>query len=141
MFHRGSDTVYLLLYVDDIVLTASSSTLLRRTIEALQREFSMKDLGKLHHFLGMRVQRSGDGMLLSQHQFMIEIVDRARMADCKPCQTPVDTNPKLSASEGDLLSAADASDSRSLAGALTSPMLSSRSAFTCTPLETPISRP
>ena len=78
----------------------------------------MKDLGKLHHFLGMRVQRSGDGMLLSQRQFMIEILDRAGMADCKPCQTPVDTNPKLSASEGDLLSAADASDYRSLAGAL-----------------------
>jgi hypothetical protein len=37
--------VYLLLYVDDIVLTASSPTLLRRIINALQQEFSMKDLG------------------------------------------------------------------------------------------------
>lgn len=35
VFHRGSDTVYLLLYVDDIVLTASSTELLRRTITAL----------------------------------------------------------------------------------------------------------
>ena len=58
--------MYLLLYVDDIVLTASSTQLLRRVIHALQHEFSMKDLGELHHFLGMHVQRSGSGLLLSQ---------------------------------------------------------------------------
>jgi hypothetical protein len=51
--------------MDDIVLTASSPGLLRRIISALQREFAMKDLGELHHFLGMQVQHSGDGLLLS----------------------------------------------------------------------------
>jgi hypothetical protein len=55
-YQRRSDTAYLLLYVDDIVLTASSSDFLRRIISALQREFAMKDLGELHHFLGMHVQ-------------------------------------------------------------------------------------
>jgi hypothetical protein len=35
IFRRGSDTVYLLLYVDDIILTTSSTELLRRTISAL----------------------------------------------------------------------------------------------------------
>ena len=39
IYRRGSDTVYLLLYVDDIVLTASSTSLLRSTISALQTEF------------------------------------------------------------------------------------------------------
>jgi len=55
VYQRGSDTAYLLLYIDDIILTASSPGLLRRIILALQREFSMKDLGELHHFLGMHV--------------------------------------------------------------------------------------
>jgi hypothetical protein len=41
IFRRGSDTVYLLLYVDDIILTACSTELLRRTISALQREFAI----------------------------------------------------------------------------------------------------
>jgi hypothetical protein len=36
--------IYLLLYVNDIVLIASSAALLRRTISTLQHEFSMKDL-------------------------------------------------------------------------------------------------
>jgi hypothetical protein len=57
IFRYGSDTVYLLLYVDDIILTASSTELLRRTIPALQREFAIKDLGPLHHFLGITVER------------------------------------------------------------------------------------
>ena len=116
VYQRGSDTAYLLLYVDDIVLTASSSDLLRRIISALQREFAMKDLGELHHFLGMHVQRSGDGLLLSQRQYMLDILDRAGMAECKPCSTPVDTNPKVAAAEGAPVS--DATDFRSLAGAL-----------------------
>jgi len=116
VYHRGSDTVYLLLYVDDIVLTASSAGLLRRTIDALQWEFSMKDLGELHHFLGMHVQRSGGGFLLSQKQYMLEILDRAGMSDCKPCTSPVDTNPKLSAVDG--APVADPTDFRSLASVL-----------------------
>jgi hypothetical protein len=56
IFHRGSEMVYLLLYVDDIVLTASSVQLLQRVITALKQEFAMKDLGPLHHFLGVVVQ-------------------------------------------------------------------------------------
>ena len=107
--------IYLLLYVDDIVLTASSPALLRRTIQALQLEFSMKDLGELHHFLGMCVERHGSGLLLSQRQYMLEILDCAGMAECKPCSTPVDTNPKLSV---DGPPVQDATDFRSLAGAL-----------------------
>jgi hypothetical protein len=37
----------------------------------------MKDLGQLHHFLGMHVQRRPDGFLLSRHQYMLDILDHA----------------------------------------------------------------
>jgi hypothetical protein len=116
VYQRGSNIAFLLLYVDDIVLTASSVGLLRRIILALQREFAMKDLGELHHFLSMHVQRCSDGLLLSQRQYMLDILDHARMAECKPCSTPVDTNPKVAAAKGAPVS--DTSDFRSLAGAL-----------------------
>jgi hypothetical protein len=48
IFRRVSDTVYLLLYVDDIILTSSSTELLHHIISALQREFTMKDLHASH---------------------------------------------------------------------------------------------
>jgi hypothetical protein len=57
IYQRVDDTIYLLLYVDDIVLTTSNIDLLYRTIVALQREFTMKDLGPLHHFLDINAER------------------------------------------------------------------------------------
>ena len=76
----------------------------------------MKDLGELHHFLGMQAERSGDGLLLSQRQYMMDIMEHAGMTDCNPCSTPIDTNPKVAAADGAPVS--DATDFRSLAGAL-----------------------
>jgi hypothetical protein len=64
IFHRRSETVYILLYVDDIILTASSTELLRHTISALQQEFIMKDLGPLHHFLGITIEQHPNGLFL-----------------------------------------------------------------------------
>jgi hypothetical protein len=58
-----------LIYVDDIVLTASSEPLLRRIIAALQQEFAMKDLGVLHHFLGVTVEPHPTGFHLHQRQY------------------------------------------------------------------------
>jgi hypothetical protein len=100
IFRRGSDMVYLLLYVDDIILTASSTELLRRTISTLQWEFVMKDLGPLHHFLGIIVERRPHGLFLHQHTYMLDIIKRAVMADCKPCTTPVDLQAKLAGDSG-----------------------------------------
>ncbi|GJT17836.1 MAK10-like protein [Tanacetum coccineum] len=56
---------YLLIYVDDIVLTASSTTLLQRIISSLHREFEMTDLGALNYFLGIFVSRNNTGISTS----------------------------------------------------------------------------
>jgi hypothetical protein len=57
IYRHGDDIVFLLLYIDDIVLTTSTADLLQRTIVALQREFAMKGLGPIHHFLGIAAER------------------------------------------------------------------------------------
>ncbi|XP_057247570.1 uncharacterized mitochondrial protein AtMg00810-like [Beta vulgaris subsp. vulgaris] len=87
---------YLLLYVDDIILTASSDTLLQSIISKLSSEFAMKDLGALSYFLGVVVTRHAGGLFVSQRKYAAEIIDRAGMSSCKPSSTPVDTKPKLS---------------------------------------------
>jgi hypothetical protein len=56
IYHHADVIAYLLLYVDDIVVTASSPQLLQQIISSLQHEFAMKVLGKLHHFLGVTVE-------------------------------------------------------------------------------------
>ena len=75
----------------------------------------MKDLGQLHHFLGITVEARPSG-LLHQRQYALDILERAGMTDCKPCSIPVDTQAKLSADLGDPV--ADPTVYRSLAGTL-----------------------
>jgi len=72
IYHHGGETTYLLLYVDDIVLTAYSESLLQRIIATLQKEFAMKDLGLLHHFLDVIVEPRPSGLFLHQRQFTCE---------------------------------------------------------------------
>ncbi|GJU10383.1 ribonuclease H-like domain-containing protein [Tanacetum coccineum] len=115
IYRRGSDTAYLLLYVDDIILTASSTAFLQSIIATLHAEFSMTDLGPLNYFLGISVTRNTSGMFLSQQKYASELLERAGMLTCNPCRTPVDTDSKLSA-DGDPVS--DPTLYRSLAGAL-----------------------
>lgn len=60
---------YLLLYVDDIVLTAANPVLIARIISKLSMEFAISDLGPLHHFLGTMVTHDNGSLYLSQTQY------------------------------------------------------------------------
>jgi hypothetical protein len=115
IYCHGSDMAFLLLYVDDIVLTASSMSFLQWIITTLRQEFSMTNMGPFHHFLGVSVQRHHDSLFLSQRQYMLDILECAGMLNCKPCSTPVDTHAKLSA---DGVTFADPIHYRSIVGAL-----------------------
>jgi hypothetical protein len=76
----------------------------------------MKDLGSLHHFLGITVERCSDDLFLHQRTYMVDILKRAVMADCKPCTNPVDLQAKLARDSGPPVE--DASQFRSIAGVL-----------------------
>ncbi|GJU30973.1 ribonuclease H-like domain-containing protein [Tanacetum coccineum] len=107
--------VYLLLYVDDIILTASSTSLLQQLIDSLHREFDMTDLGALNYFLGISVVRHSTGLFLSQRKYALQLLERAHMVNCNPSRTPVDTESKLGP---DGVPVQDPTMYRSLAGGL-----------------------
>ncbi|GJY34359.1 ribonuclease H-like domain-containing protein [Tanacetum coccineum] len=100
IYKQGTDTAYLLFYVDDIFLTESFESLLQQIIISLHQEFPMTDLGPLNYFLGISVTRDSLGLFLSQKKYAIEILDRAHMDNCNPSRTLIDTESKLG-SDGD----------------------------------------
>ncbi|WKA13118.1 hypothetical protein VitviT2T_030450 [Vitis vinifera] len=53
IFHSNLGTLILLLYVDDILLTGSFTALVSTFIQLFSSKFAMKDLGQIHHFLGI----------------------------------------------------------------------------------------
>lgn len=61
----------------------------------------MTDLGRLHHFLGIKADFNADGLFLSQSTYARDIIARANITDCKPVSTPVDVKSNLSAEDGE----------------------------------------
>ncbi|KAL4579422.1 hypothetical protein LXL04_015569 [Taraxacum kok-saghyz] len=97
IYHHGHATAYLLLYVDDIILTASSMFLLQSLIDQLSRKFAMTDCGALNYFLRISATRSSHGLFLSQRKYASEILECAHMLQCNPACTPAETTHKLDA--------------------------------------------
>lgn len=109
--------IVLLLYVDDIILTSSSTTLLCDFITPLQSEFSMKDLGDLSYFLGIHATRMLNRKLfLCQGKYARELLSKAKMTNCKVVFAPLAVKAHLHPDDGPLLS--DPTMFRLLVGAL-----------------------
>ncbi|GJU33803.1 ribonuclease H-like domain-containing protein [Tanacetum coccineum] len=77
--NHGSQVAYLLIYVDDIILTASSPTLLQQIIDSLHNKFDMTDLGALNYFLGISADRTSTDLFLSQRKYALQLLERAHM--------------------------------------------------------------
>ena len=79
----------MLIYVDDIIVTSSSSEAVATLLQDLKKEFTLKDLVDLHYFLGIEVTKCKDGILLSQEKYAQDILNRVGMNNCKPSPTPL----------------------------------------------------
>ena len=65
----------------------------------LAEEFEMKDLGLMHYFLGLEVWKNSEGIFFNQGKYIVEILKRFDMLECKAMATPMDTNLKLLSNE------------------------------------------
>ncbi|KAK8954626.1 hypothetical protein KSP39_PZI001744 [Platanthera zijinensis] len=99
--HRSTGTVILLVYVDDILITGNDTVGIQQIKEQLNSAFQTKDLGNLRYFLGLEVARRSDGLVLSQRKYCMDLLHDAGYSGCKPVETPMDANHKLSAHSSD----------------------------------------
>ncbi|XP_068476786.1 uncharacterized mitochondrial protein AtMg00810-like [Phaseolus vulgaris] len=91
-----SSSLFVLIYVDDIIITRSVPTDIISLISTLSSVFALKDLGPLHHFLGIDVSTLQDGSLhLSQRHYVQSLLQRTQMLESHPQPTPMITNLKL----------------------------------------------
>jgi hypothetical protein len=88
IYKKGSVIIYLLVYVDDIILTSSSPAAIDALLADLKQDFALKDLGPLNYFLGIEVKQSSDGHLLTQDKYAADLLRRIGMLECKPAMTP-----------------------------------------------------
>jgi hypothetical protein len=100
VYHKfiGSKCIFLVLYVDDILLATNDIGLLHETKRFLSNKFEMKDLGDASFVLGIQIHRDrSQGTLgLSQRSYIDKVLKRFCMQDCKPGDTPISKGDKFS---------------------------------------------
>lgn len=85
--HNLGVTIYIFIYVDDIILTSSNDALIQQVITSLSKKFSLNYLGLLHYFLGIEIHRDANGLLLSQSKYIQEFLHDTKMQECKGVQS------------------------------------------------------
>jgi hypothetical protein len=93
--------IYLLLYVDDMLIAVKSKIDIANLKAQLSSVFEMKDLGAAKKILGMEITRDRKSALLflSQHGYIQKVLRRFNMHDSKPVSTPIAPHFKLSSSQ------------------------------------------
>lgn len=84
------DGVWILLYVDDVIVMSASKASPESVKRELTRHLEMKDLGPLDHFLGVTFVRNEKEAWLTQKQYTLEVLKRFGMSDCRPVSTPME---------------------------------------------------
>ncbi|RVX17043.1 Retrovirus-related Pol polyprotein from transposon TNT 1-94 [Vitis vinifera] len=100
VYHKfsGSKYIFLVLYVDDILLATNDIGILHDTKRFLSKHFEMKDLGDASFVLGIQIHRDRSrGILgLSQRTYIDKVLQRYGMQNSKPGDTPVAKGDKFS---------------------------------------------
>lgn len=108
--------IYLIVYVDDIVVTGPSLTHLNNFITSLSYRFSLKDLGNLSYFLSIEVASAPAGLFLNQTSYVNDLLTQYNMSEAKPVSTPMVAEPPLTANAGSPIS--NPTDYRAIPGSL-----------------------
>lgn len=102
LFYKKSEVsvVFVAVYVDDVLVTGTHLQEIESLKTFLHNTFKIKDLGRLHYFLGLEVQYTEKGVLISQRKFTIDLLKEFGCIDCPSMTSPMDPFVKLKADEG-----------------------------------------
>ncbi|XP_019414584.1 PREDICTED: uncharacterized protein LOC109326349 [Lupinus angustifolius] len=116
IYNTNGIKAFLLVYVDDLLLKDSNNNFLQNFMAKLSLKFSLKYLGFPYYFLGIELIPTKQGLLLTQHGYIRDLLDKFNMAGAKPTYTPLATSTPLKLQDGS--ATADAKSFRSIIGAL-----------------------
>ena len=87
--HIGNDTIALLVYVDDILITGSNLHLITQLKNHLHCTFKTNDLGPIQKYLGVQFDRDSIGLRMHQTEYALSILHLFNMEHCSPSHTPL----------------------------------------------------
>jgi hypothetical protein len=101
IYKHKSLTMFILIYVDDIIITSSQPSAIDDLLISLTHDSAVKDLGPLNFFLSVEVLSTPHGILLSQQRYIMDLLIRTKMNEAKPITIPMASTTSLSAFDGE----------------------------------------
>lgn len=91
---EAEEMIMIVVYVDDLLISSGSVTLLDQTKRSLGKEFDIRDLGEVSNILGINVKREDatGGIEMSQRTYIERLLEKYGMSEAKPVGTPMDVN-------------------------------------------------
>ncbi|KAI0488731.1 hypothetical protein KFK09_028570 [Dendrobium nobile] len=89
IFTKSHIRIYILIYVDDILITGNDSSIIQTLLKDLNAAFSLKQLGMISLFLGIQVLKIETGFFLTQEHYANKLINEAGFDNCKACSTPI----------------------------------------------------
>ncbi|KAD7479417.1 hypothetical protein E3N88_02553 [Mikania micrantha] len=102
IYSATGDLLYMLIYVDDIILTGNNPGLIDTIIQRLGQMFAIQDLGNLSYFLGVEIVHRGSDILLSQRQYILDLLQRAGLSHAKSVTSPIAATAQMSLDDSPL---------------------------------------
>ncbi|KAG6512493.1 hypothetical protein ZIOFF_030614 [Zingiber officinale] len=113
---EGEASILVGVYVDDLIVTGSSTGRINKFKQQMMTEFEMSDLGLLSYYLGIEVEQQKSRILLRQSTYAKKILSQFKMADCNATKHPMEPKTQLHKDlEGTLV---DATEYRRVIGCL-----------------------
>ncbi|KAH9704893.1 Integrase catalytic domain-containing protein [Citrus sinensis] len=88
---HGEEVIYLVLYVDDMLLACKNMKLIDLLKQQLRDKFDMKDFGPTKRILGVEMvkNRTTRTLFMSQEKYVKKVLEKFGMLNCKPVSTPM----------------------------------------------------
>lgn len=100
IYHHDYVLCYLLVYVDDLVITGNGDKFLSHVVIQLGALFLLKDIGDLFFFLGIEVIPTKFGLFISQHKYIRDLLSKTNMIDAKQVSTMLSISTSLKLIDG-----------------------------------------
>ena len=99
------DFVIITVWVDDLLLFATTIELIDKAKADIRSEWEVTDLGEPSKIVGIEITMSPESIAISQHKYLEYILDKEKLERCNSVGTPLDPNvplePNPEGNEGD----------------------------------------
>lgn len=113
---EGEEILIVAVYVDDLLITGTSTSIIKRFKAEMNAHFDMNDLGKLSYYLGIEVEQKKGFIELKQSAYAKKILSNIGMGECNPTRYPMEPRQIITKDEGGKL--VNSTEYKSMVGGL-----------------------